>query len=81
MSCIIILDKDKPFQEICVMKKIKRIHIGLLIGLFLFLIFSFQTTADEKKLSKVLNVYNWEEYFGETTIADFEKKFGVKVNL
>ena len=26
-----------------------------------------------------LNVYNWAEYIGETTIADFEKEFGIKV--
>lgn len=37
--------------------------------------------ASEKTLSKVLNVYNWEDYFGPTTLSDFEKKFGVKVNL
>ena len=37
--------------------------------------------ASEKKLSKILNVYNWEDYFGSTTVSDFEKKFGVKVNL
>jgi len=40
-----------------------------------------KVAASEKKLSKVLNVYNWEGYFGETTLSDFEKKFGVKVNL
>lgn len=40
-----------------------------------------EVTASDKKLAKVLNVYNWEDYFGETTISDFEKKFGVKVNL
>ena len=27
----------------------------------------------------VLNVYNWAEYIGETTIADFEKEYDVKV--
>ncbi|MFH0932304.1 MAG: spermidine/putrescine ABC transporter substrate-binding protein, partial [bacterium] len=50
--------------------------------------FSKQAKPDEqvnlpqkKELSPVLNVYNWEDYFGETTIADFEKEFGVKVNL
>ena len=26
-----------------------------------------------------LNVYNWAEYIGETTIADFEKEFDIKV--
>ncbi|MFH1674604.1 MAG: spermidine/putrescine ABC transporter substrate-binding protein [Pseudomonadota bacterium] len=40
-----------------------------------------KAVASEKKLSKVLNVYNWEDYFGPTTLSDFEKKFGVKVNL
>ena len=35
----------------------------------------------KEKLSDVLNVYNWEDYFGETTIEDFENEFGVKVNL
>ena len=33
-------------------------------------------TAEEK----VLNVYNWADYVGETTIADFESKTGIKVN-
>ena len=29
---------------------------------------------------KVLNIYNWYDYVGETTIADFEKETGIKVN-
>ena len=28
---------------------------------------------------KVLHVYNWVDYIGETTIADFEKETGIKV--
>jgi putrescine transport system substrate-binding protein len=28
---------------------------------------------------KVLNVYNWTNYIGETTVADFEKETGIKV--
>jgi len=28
----------------------------------------------------VLNVYNWSDYIGETTIADFEREYGIKVN-
>jgi putrescine transport system substrate-binding protein len=28
---------------------------------------------------KVLNIYNWTNYIGETTIADFEKETGIKV--
>ena len=28
----------------------------------------------------VVNVYNWSDYIGETTVADFEKETGIKVN-
>lgn len=28
----------------------------------------------------VLNVYNWADYIGRTTLADFEREFGIKVN-
>ncbi len=28
-----------------------------------------------------LNIYNWEDYFGETTLDDFQKETGIKVNL
>ena len=33
--------------------------------------------ADE---GKSLNVYNWSDYIGPTTVADFEKESGIKVN-
>jgi len=33
--------------------------------------------ADE---AKVVNVYNWADYIGPTTIADFEAETGIKVN-
>jgi putrescine transport system substrate-binding protein len=29
---------------------------------------------------KVLNVYNWSDYIGPTTLADFEARTGIKVN-
>ncbi|MFO1436442.1 MAG: polyamine ABC transporter substrate-binding protein [Gammaproteobacteria bacterium] len=38
--------------------------------------FALGARAEEK----VLNVYNWADYIGETTIADFEKETGIKVN-
>jgi putrescine transport system substrate-binding protein len=28
----------------------------------------------------VLNVYNWADYIGPTTLADFEREFGIKIN-
>jgi putrescine transport system substrate-binding protein len=33
--------------------------------------------ADEEK---VLNVYNWADYIGPTTLADFEAEYGIEVN-
>ncbi|MCF4167500.1 polyamine ABC transporter substrate-binding protein [Zavarzinia compransoris] len=32
-----------------------------------------------KAEDKVVNVYNWEEYIDDTTLADFEKETGIKV--
>ena len=31
--------------------------------------------------SKELNIFMWSDYISDETIADFEKEFGVKVNL
>ena len=28
----------------------------------------------------IVNFYNWSDYIGETTIADFEAEYGIKVN-
>ena len=28
----------------------------------------------------ILNVYNWADYIGETTVSDFEREYGIKVN-
>ena len=28
----------------------------------------------------IVNIYNWADYIGTTTIADFEREFGIKVN-
>jgi putrescine transport system substrate-binding protein len=37
------------------------------------------TAAFAQDAEKVVNVYNWADYIGETTIADFEKETGIKV--
>ncbi|MBX2830388.1 MAG: polyamine ABC transporter substrate-binding protein [Rhodospirillales bacterium] len=37
----------------------------------------FATSASAQE---VLNVYNWSDYIGEETVANFEKEYGVKVN-
>ncbi len=36
-------------------------------------------TGASAQEEKVLNVYNWSDYVGDTTIADFEKETGIKV--
>ncbi len=38
-----------------------------------------EEAAAAKPEDKVLFVYNWSDYIGETTIADFEAKTGIKV--
>jgi putrescine transport system substrate-binding protein len=38
-----------------------------------------RSAADMEKDEKVLNIYNWSDYIGDTTIQDFEKETGIKV--
>jgi putrescine transport system substrate-binding protein len=39
--------------------------------------FAEDVPADEER---ILNVFNWADYIGKTTIADFEREYGIKVN-
>lgn len=55
------------------MPKLKR---GALAALACLALASQPEAAEEK----VLNIYNWSDYMGPTTIADFEKETGIKVN-
>ena len=41
------------------------------------LLLASDASAEEEK---ILNVYNWGNFIGPTTIADFEEEFGIKVN-
>ncbi len=60
------------------------IRIGLLSA-FVLMLAACGGKKDEaagavtKPEEKILFVYNWSDYIGETTIADFEKKTGIKV--
>ena len=72
------------------MKKKKKILIAIIpIGVMLLLTMvcftgCFESDTDNsqnKQLSSELNVFNWDDYFGETTLEDFEKQYGVKINL
>lgn len=62
-----------------VLKKAMNRRFSLLAGTAMVagaLVFSATAGAEEPKK---LNVYNWADYIGETTIADFEKETGIDV--
>ena len=40
---------------------------------------SGETEPSTSRRAKILHVYNWTDYIGRTTIADFEAKTGIKV--
>ena len=48
-----------------------------LIVLMAGLASAWVVNAEEEK---ILNVFNWADYIGETTIADFEAEYGIQVN-
>jgi putrescine transport system substrate-binding protein len=55
-----------------------RHHLAALAVLGTALVFTAPALAQDDE-EKVLNVYNWADYIGETTIADFEKETGIQV--
>lgn len=46
----------------------------------LSLLISCLLTASIASAEPVLNIFNWADYIGETTIEDFENEFGIDVN-
>ena len=53
---------------------------SMMIGVAMLMAGSVMTaSAQDNDEPKELNVYNWSDYIGETTIADFEKETGIKV--
>lgn len=53
-------------------------HAGLkwaLAGIALLLVWPSRAAEE-----KILNFYNWADYIGETTLADFEAEYGIEVN-
>ena len=53
-----------------------RILLTGLLGLTLVFCLAFTVQAEEK----VINVFNWSDYIGENTLANFTKETGIKVN-
>jgi len=50
------------------------------LRLIVFLVAVLSAWASFAEEEKVLNFFNWADYIGETTIADFEAEYGIKVN-
>lgn len=50
--------------------------IGMAIALFTV---AYAAMAGDSEGAQ-LHVYNWADYIGETTLADFEQKYGIEVN-
>lgn len=51
--------------------------IKKILTLLTLLCFQHILYAEEEK---IVNLYNWADYIGPSTIADFEKEYGIKVN-
>ena len=49
---------------------------GLRLSLLIICLLAVKVGAAEP----VLNIFNWADYIGETTIDDFENEFGIEVN-
>jgi putrescine transport system substrate-binding protein len=58
-------------------KKISFAMCGALVASALTL--GLGSSAAQAAEDKVLNIYNWSDYIGEDTIANFEKETGIKV--
>ena len=50
----------------------------LMTAMSLMLIKPLDAIAEHSQ--SVLNIYNWADYVGEDTLADFEAEFGIKVH-
>jgi len=58
-----------------------KVNIGEGLAISLFTITALwlpdAAIADDEK---VLNIYNWADYIGEDTLADFQSEYGIKIN-
>lgn len=70
-------------ERMCRQKQIVKSGLKMLGACMLgiFLLGCRQSAAEKEKEQKVLNIYSWSDYIGETTIQDFEKETGIKVHF
>ncbi len=61
------------------MKKARRIRPNLR-PTAVFALFSAAALLPGVGGGEILNVYNWSNYIGETTLEDFEREYGIEVN-
>lgn len=54
--------------------------VGLMAGLAV-LAAACSTGDSRPQVGKELHIFNWQDYLAPTTLADFEKEFGIKVYL
>jgi putrescine transport system substrate-binding protein len=50
-----------------------------IVAIALIVLLFSSSSPTEARDDKVLNVYNWSDYIGDTTVQDFEKESGIKV--
>jgi putrescine transport system substrate-binding protein len=71
---------DRLSQENKVGKTFGNTLMGKLVaGLALAGSLTFAVTSARAQEEKVLNIYNWSDYIGDDTIANFTKETGIKV--
>jgi putrescine transport system substrate-binding protein len=56
-----------------------RVFLPIMLATFVVACGSRDDSAVEGQSGKVLHVYNWADYIGESTIHDFEARTGIKV--
>ena len=63
------------------MRRLFDVRILLALGaLAVVAVIAWSVSRPEQPDDKVLNIYNWSDYIGDDTIANFEKETGIKVH-
>jgi len=63
------------------MRYCRVLTLWAVLGLLFASVAEETSASSDKEPIKELNIYNWEDYFGEETLPEFTRKYGVKVNL
>ena len=61
---------------VCIVRPDPICLAGMVVLLALLILPCIPSAEEEK----IVNMYNWADYIGPTTIADFEREYGIKVN-